>query len=196
MNKFRVAILASGSGTNAEKIMAYFQTRPTVEIALVLSNNALAMVHQRAASFNVPSVTFTREEFSDSVKFLAILHEHNITHIVLAGFLWLIPDYLIRDFPNRIINIHPALLPKYGGKGMYGSRVHQAVKDASERETGITIHLVNESYDEGEVLFQKKCKLEHHMSADQIAACVHKLEYEYYPKVIEKWITGSVSYPE
>jgi phosphoribosylglycinamide formyltransferase 1 len=196
MTNFRIAIFASGSGTNAEKIMAYFQSRPAIQVALVLSNNPQAIVHRRAETYNVPSVTFTREDYSDAQKFLGILEEHRVTHLVLAGFLWLIPDYLIQAYPNKIINIHPALLPKYGGKGMYGAKVHQAVKDAAERETGITIHLVNESYDEGEVLFQKKCRLEHHMSAEQIAACVHKLEYEYYPKVIEKWITGSVSYPE
>jgi phosphoribosylglycinamide formyltransferase-1 len=118
------------------------------------------------------------------------LKDYEVTHIVLAGFLWLIPDYLVRAFPNGIINIHPALLPKYGGKGMYGLKVHQAVKAAADKETGITIHLVNEHYDEGKILFQASCSLNGNQTAEEIAACVHKLEHEHYPRVIEKWIGG------
>jgi phosphoribosylglycinamide formyltransferase-1 len=117
-----------------------------------------------------------------------LLKEHSITHIVLAGFLLLIPSFLVRAYPNRIINIHPSLLPKFGGKGMYGMKVHEAVKTSLENETGITIHLVNERFDEGEIIFQQRCPVEKHFTPAEIAQCVQKLEYEYYPKVIEQWI--------
>ena len=120
------------------------------------------------------------------------LEDASVTHIVLAGFLWMIPGYLLEMFPDRIINIHPALLPKYGGKGMYGATVHKAVKAARDKETGITIHLVNEQYDEGRILFQARCPITEELSPDDIANCVHKLEHEHYPKVIEEWILKSV----
>jgi phosphoribosylglycinamide formyltransferase 1 len=188
MKKFRIAIMASGNGTNAGNIIRYFAGHKHIEVAMVLCNNPDAFVLQRAAEMNIPSRVFTRDELRSPEKFLAVLREKKITHIVLAGFLWLIPDYLVQAFPGRIVNIHPALLPKYGGKGMYGLKVHEAVKASAELETGITIHLVNEKYDEGKVLFQTACPLERAYSAEQIAACVHQLEYEHYPPVIEKWI--------
>lgn len=186
--KFSIAILASGNGSNAEEIIRYFKDHPVIDVALLLSNNPNAFALDRAKRLNVPAKTFTREEFKEPGVILQWLKKKDITHIVLAGFLWLIPDYLIKSYPGKIINIHPALLPKFGGKGMYGSKVHEAVKMAGEKETGITIHLVNENYDEGEVLFQGRCAIEDHYTPAHIAQCVQKLEYEHYPKVIEQWI--------
>ncbi len=189
--KKRIAIFASGSGSNAEKIIRHFTGHPTIEVAIVLSNKPDAYVLERAKKFSIPSQVFNREEFRDP-SFTDVLHKHRITHIVLAGFLWLIPDYLVKNYPDRIINIHPALLPKYGGKGMYGAKVHEAVKLAGETETGITIHLVNEHYDEGAILFQASCPIGPAYSPDEIANCVHALEYKHYPDVIEKWIKGEL----
>ena len=142
----------------------------------------------RGKNHSIKTVVFNRQEFNDGGAIKKALQDAGVTHIVLAGFLWLIPDYLLTSFPDRIINIHPALLPKYGGKGMYGSKVHEAVKASGDLETGITIHLVNSNYDEGKILFQGRCSLSNDQSPEEIAACVHKLEYEHYPPVIEKWI--------
>jgi phosphoribosylglycinamide formyltransferase 1 len=191
MRKQRIAIFASGSGSNAEKIIKHFTDHPSIEVALVLTNNPKAYVIERAKSLDVRSVIFSRDQFKDA-SFLKVLSDYEITHIVLAGFLWLIPDYLIQNYPDRIINIHPALLPKYGGKGMYGAKVHEAVKAAAESETGITIHLVNEHYDEGRTLFQASCRITSDYSPEQIAECVHALEHQYYPQVIEDWISGKL----
>lgn len=188
--KIRIAIMASGNGSNAEEIIKYFKNHPSISVGLLLSNNAAAYAIERASKLGVQSKVFTREAFRDKQDVLHWLQQFGITHIVLAGFLWLLPDYLIKAYPDKIINIHPALLPKFGGKGMYGLKVHQAVKDAGESETGITIHLVNERYDEGRILFQGQCKIEPHYSAEEIARCVQKLEYEHYSKVIEKWVLG------
>jgi phosphoribosylglycinamide formyltransferase 1 len=188
MSKFRIAIFASGSGTNAEAIIQYFQNHSAIEVPLILSNNPAAMVLERAQKYSIPTKIFSRQQFIESEIVFHWLQEYQITHIVLAGFLWLIPDYLINAYPGKMINIHPALLPKYGGKGMYGLKVHQAVKSAGEHETGITIHLVNPQYDEGKILFQTSCKIEEQHTPEEIAQCVHQLEYEHYPKVIEKWI--------
>lgn len=189
--KNRIAIFASGSGTNAEKIIQHFVGHPSIEVAAVLSNKPDAYVLERAKKFSIPSEVFNREQFRDP-SFTEILHKHKVTHVVLAGFLWLIPDYLVKNYPDRIVNIHPALLPKFGGKGMYGARVHEAVKLAGETQTGITIHLVNEHYDEGAILFQASCPVLANHSADEIASCVHDLEYKHYPDVIEKWIEGKL----
>ena len=186
--KSRIAILASGGGSNAEEIFNYFQQHPSIEVVLLLSNNPHARVLERARKFGIPSKVFSRQEFNESEVVLAWLNERHVTHIVLAGFLWLIPVYLIKAFPDRIINIHPALLPKFGGKGMYGLKVHEAVKQSGEKETGITIHLVNEKYDEGKVLFQAACNVDDNDTPDQIANKVHALEYASYSKVIENWI--------
>ena len=186
--KVRIAIFASGSGTNAEEIFTYFKNHPAIEIGLLLSNNTQAFALERARKFNIESKTFTRDEFKNPDVILKALHENQISHIVLAGFLWLIPEYLVAAYPNKIINIHPALLPKFGGKGMYGLKVHEAVKAAGEAETGITIHLVNNQYDEGKILFQAKCTVEKTYSPEKIQQCVQELEYEHYPKVIENWI--------
>jgi phosphoribosylglycinamide formyltransferase 1 len=186
--QYRIAIFASGNGSNAEAIIQYFKNHLTIKVALVLSNNPDAFVLERAKKSNIPAKSFSRDEYKQPGQVLEHLASENITHIVLAGFLWLVPDYLIKQFPDRIVNIHPALLPKFGGKGMYGNRVHEAVKLAGEKETGITIHLVNEHYDEGRVLFQKSCPVEPQHSAAEIAKCVLALEHEYYPRVIEDWI--------
>jgi phosphoribosylglycinamide formyltransferase-1 len=189
---FRIAIFASGNGTNAEAIMQYFQRHDLIDVAAILSNNEQAKVHDRAERFSVPSLTFAKTEFKDGSTILSYLKQHSVTHIVLAGFMWLVPSYLIRVYPDKIVNIHPALLPKYGGKGMFGMRVHEAVKANEETSSGITIHLVNEKYDEGKILLQKQCSISVGDSAADIANKVHALEYAWYPIQIEKWITHSL----
>ena len=195
MTKSRLAIFASGSGTNAEEIIRHFKQHDKTEVSLILSNNANAYVLERAKKFNVPTKVFTREQFTagttsrnGNIEVLQWLKEKDITHIVLAGFMWLMPENIIQQYPNKIINIHPALLPKFGGKGMYGHHVHEAVKAAGEKETGITIHLVNEKYDEGKILFQAACPVSTDDSPEDIANKVHALEHQHYPEQIEKWI--------
>lgn len=188
MKPHRIAIFASGSGTNAEEILAYFQYHPSIEVKVLLSNNPQAQALQRAERFKVKALTFNKAQFRDTYEVLAWLKDEKVTHIVLAGFMWLVPDYLIHAYPGKIINIHPALLPKFGGKGMYGKFVHEAVKAAGEVETGITIHEVNEHYDEGNIVFQATCGIEAADSVETIAQKVQKLEHIHYPKVIEQWI--------
>jgi phosphoribosylglycinamide formyltransferase-1 len=185
--KARIAIFASGSGSNAEQIIRYFAEHSRIEVVLILSNNPKAFVLERARSFGIPVKVFDRATFSDS-SFLALLEEFKVTHLVLAGFLWLIPEYLIKAFPNRIINIHPALLPNYGGKGMYGMKVHEAVKAAGDTKTGITIHYVNEKYDSGRIIFQDFCVVESSDTPEIIAEKVHALEHKSYPGIIENTI--------
>ncbi|MFC5624227.1 phosphoribosylglycinamide formyltransferase [Algoriphagus winogradskyi] len=180
----RLAILASGSGSNAEKIMEHFQNSKIAEIALVASNKSDAFVLERAKKFDVPTFTFSRKEMDAGV-LLEKLQEENIDWVILAGFLLKIPVELTRAFPDRMVNIHPALLPKYGGKGMYGSFVHEAVKAAGDTETGITIHLVNENYDEGRIVFQASTPLTSEDTPDSIAQKVHALEHKHFPEVIE-----------
>ncbi len=187
--KSRIAIFASGSGTNAEEILKRFQSHTSIEVVLLLSNNPQAYALERAKKFNIPTKVFNRTVFRESEEVLIWLHKRSVTHLVLAGFMWLVPNYLVKSHPHRIINIHPALLPKFGGKGMYGMHVHEAVKAAGEKETGITIHEVNERYDEGEILFQAKCEVSATDTPEQIAQKVHQLEYAHYPRVIEEWIT-------
>lgn len=189
MSNFRICIFASGSGTNAEAIIKYFQHHSSIKVELILSSNPTAAVLEKAKKANVESVVFTKSQFSESDEVVQLLQAHGITHLVLAGFLLLIPKNLIAAFPNKIINIHPALLPKFGGKGMYGLKVHEAVKKAGEKETGITIHEVNEKYDEGKILFQASCEVVPSDTPQQIAAKVQTLEHENYPRVVEKWIT-------
>ena len=189
--KIRLAIFASGSGTNAEAIIKYFQDHPRIQVAMLLSNNPNALALERAKKFNVPYKVFDKQQFSERGEVLHWLKESDATHIVLAGFLWLLPESLVGAFPDKIINIHPSLLPKYGGKGMYGMKVHEAVKAAGDHETGITIHLVNAHYDEGKTLFQASCKISPTDSPQEIAAKVYALEYANYPKTIEVWsLTG------
>jgi phosphoribosylglycinamide formyltransferase 1 len=184
----RIAIFASGSGTNAEEIMKYFQHNSSVNVVLLLSNNPEAYALERAKKFNVPSRVFNREQWKSTECVLEWLEEKKVTHIVLAGFLWLVPTILIKAFPGKIVNIHPALLPKHGGKGMYGMKVHEAVKTSGDTETGISIHVVNEHYDEGELLFQAKCPVVDSDTPATIAQKVHELEYKHFPSVIEQWL--------
>ena len=187
-SKFRIAIFASGSGTNAEEIFKYFGNHPSIEIALLLSSNPTAYALARASKYGVGTKVFTKPQLHADDEVLSWLKEANVSHIVLAGFLWLIPQNLIDAFPHHIVNIHPALLPKHGGKGMYGMKVHEAVKKCGERETGITIHEVNDRYDEGHILFQAKCKVLPSDTPEHIADKVHQLEHANYPRVIEQWI--------
>ena len=182
----RIAIFASGSGSNAENIVHYFSGSSEFQFPLIISNQTNAYIHKRAETLKIPSFTFTKEQFFDAKPVLELLTEYNIDAIVLAGFLLKIPTLLIQHFQDKIINIHPALLPKFGGKGMYGIKVHQAVKEAGEPETGITIHYVNENYDDGNILFQARCPISADDTAEMIAAKVHLLEHEYYPQIIEK----------
>lgn len=179
----RLAILASGSGSNAEKIMEYFQDSDKATIALVGSNNPEAFVLERAKKFDVPTFTFSRKEMDAGV-LLSKLEQEKIDWVILAGFLLKIPVELTRAFPDRMVNIHPALLPKYGGKGMYGMHVHEAVKAAGDKETGITIHLVNKNYDEGRIVFQASTALSDSDTPESIAEKVHALEHKHFPEVI------------
>ena len=180
----KIAILASGSGTNAEKIMEYFQNSSKGQVVLVASNKKDAFVLERAKKYQVPTYTFSKSELESGI-LSDQLQTLRVDLVVLAGFLLKIPDNLIQAFPNQIVNIHPALLPNYGGKGMYGAHVHQAVKDAGDAETGITIHLVNEHYDEGKIIFQAAVPVNPTDSPDDIANKVHQLEHKYFPNVIE-----------
>ncbi len=182
----RLALIASGSGTNAEAIMRHFERHPRISVALLLSNNPSAFALERAKRFGVATRVFSREDFKSEAA-LQWLKQAGITHIVLAGFLWLVPPAWLRAFPDRIANIHPSLLPKHGGKGMYGNKVHQAVIDAEDQETGITIHMVNERFDDGKILFQAKCPVTKSDTAETIANKVHALEYQHFPTVIENW---------
>lgn len=182
----RLAIFASGSGSNAQNIIDYFSNNKKAEVVLILSNKPTAYVIERAKSADVPYKVFNRDEFYQSLQILEWMREYRIDFIVLAGFLWLVPDYLVEAFPNRIVNIHPALLPKYGGKGMFGGHVHEAVIAHNETETGITIHYVNKRYDEGNIVFQASCPVLPGDTADDVASRVHQLEYEHFPKIIDK----------
>ena len=183
-----IAIFASGSGTNAENIITYFSTRNTAKVALVLSNRRDSFVLERAAKHNIRSVFFDRKEFYVTGKVLRYLLLYKIDFIVLAGFLWLIPENILNIYEKRIINIHPALLPKHGGKGMYGERVHEEVIAKHEKESGITIHYVNNHYDEGDIIFQARCAVTPEDTPDTLAAKVHALEYKHFPVVIEELI--------
>ena len=180
-----IAIFASGSGSNAENIADYFKGSTEIGVTLILSNKQDAYVHERAKKLGIPSFTFTKAEFADGTEILEILREYEIDFIVLAGFLLKASKSLLEAYPRRIVNIHPALLPKHGGKGMYGDRVHQAVLDAGETESGITIHYINEHYDEGSIIFQAICKVEPGDNSETLAARVHALEYAHFPCVIE-----------
>jgi len=190
--KFRIAIFASGSGTNAEAIIKCFKDHPLIKVELVLTNNPNALVLERAKKFAVPTKVFNREEFS-SDEVVSWLRGYGVTHIVLAGFLWLIPASLLKSYPNEIINIHPALLPKFGGKGMYGMKIHELIRSLNETETGITIHLINEKYDEGPILYQGRCEVASTDRPKDIANKVHQMEHANYPLVIEQWILGKLS---
>lgn len=186
MNIKRIAIFASGNGTNAQRIAEYFSNNKEVEISLILTNKSSAGVLSRAENMGIRAEVFNRDEFKEGQKVDVLLQELNVDLIVLAGFLWLIPNYLIQKYPNRIINIHPALLPKFGGKGMYGMNVHKAVIESGETQSGISIHNVNNKYDEGQIIFQAKFDISKGETPESLADKIHHLEYEHFPLVIEK----------
>lgn len=185
-----IAVFVSGSGTNCENIIRYFQDSEDIQVSLVLSNRSDAYALVRAHRLDVPTVVFSKAQFHDHDQLMSVMERYSIDFIVLAGFLLMAPPFLIAAYPHRIVNIHPALLPKYGGKGMYGHHVHEAVKAANERETGITIHYVSDQCDAGEIIFQAKTTLTSEDTPDDIAAKIHPLEQMYYPEVIEKVIHG------
>ena len=180
----RVVIFASGSGTNAENLIKFFHNRDNVSVIQVLTNNPHAKVLERAKKLNVSALSFNKIAFTQSNDVLSLLKANNPDLIVLAGFLWKFPEQILKAFPNKVINIHPALLPKYGGKGMYGKKIHKKVLESKDKETGITIHFVSEGYDSGEIIFQKKLKINEKDEASLIEKRIHNLEYEFYPKVI------------
>ncbi len=184
--KRNFAIFASGSGSNAENIINYFNNNENFNFSLIISNKADAFVHQRAKALGVPSVTFDKQSFDEGSMIVDYLQQHSIDAIILAGFLLKISPAIINAYPQKIINIHPALLPKYGGKGMYGDNVHKAVVANGDNETGITIHYVNENYDEGAIVFQAKCPVEPTDTYEMVASKVHALEYKHFPLEIEK----------
>lgn len=189
----QIALFASGSGTNVENIAKYFTNNPNIKVSLIVSNNPQAYVHKRASSLNIPSYSFSNDSFKDGNELIQLLVTYKIDYIVLAGFLLKIPEVLINRYPKKIINIHPALLPKHGGKGMYGDHVHKKVVEMGDIESGITIHYVNEKYDEGEIIFQESCVVEPGDSYEDVAKKVHALEYAHFPRVIENVILGQLS---
>jgi len=181
----RIAILASGTGSNARKIVEHLKDNQYIEVALIASNRKNAGVLDMASDNGIATQVITRADFYDSDTFLSELQTANIDWVILAGFLWLVPANLIQAFPNRIVNIHPALLPAYGGKGMYGMNVHRAVKENKDIVSGMTIHLVNEKYDDGAIVFQGRTDIDAEDTAEDIAAKVLELEHQYYPTVVE-----------
>ena len=181
----KIAIFASGSGSNAENIIQYFAQKPQFCVKSVFCNVPDAYVLERAKKYRIPTFVFNREEFRNPDKVFRQLQEQEIDFIVLAGFLWLMPSFITAAWPNKIVNIHPALLPAYGGKGMYGHHVHEAVIAAGEKESGITIHYVNDHYDQGAIIFQAKCPVLPTDTPDDLAARVHELEYRHFPRVFE-----------
>ena len=187
----RLAILGSGNGTNAQQISEYFAGRTDVEVACIIYNKKDAYIAQRAKNLGIESHYFGRSDFFQNGNVLKYLAEKKVDWVILAGFLWLVPEDMLAAYPNRIINIHPALLPKYGGKGMYGHHVHEAVVAAGEHESGITIHIVDQHYDRGTTLFQARCTVTPDDTPDTLAAKIHLLEKEHFPRVIDETITRS-----
>lgn len=187
-NSPRIAVFASGSGSNAQRISEYFTGSGMAEISVIYTNNPDAYVLERAKILGIPSVLFNRDTFYNTPSVLNDLKRREIDWIVLAGFLWLVPGYILQAFPDKIINIHPALLPAYGGKGMYGMKVHEAVIGSGDKQSGITIHYVNEHYDEGDIIFQARCTVDDKDTPEMLAAKIHELEYEHYPRVIKELI--------
>ena len=183
-----IAILASGSGTNAENIIKYFSKNSQIKIRCVITNKNDALVLDRAKKFNIPSICFQKKDFDTPDLILKYLSDQAIDFIVLAGFLLKIPEAIISHYPTKIINIHPALLPKYGGKGMYGDNVHKAVIENKETQSGITIHYVNSEYDEGVIIFQATCSIEKSDTYETLASKIHELEYKYFPQIIKETI--------
>ncbi|RYG51629.1 MAG: phosphoribosylglycinamide formyltransferase [Chitinophagaceae bacterium] len=185
-----IAVFASGTGSNAKKIIEHFKNSPVARVALIVCNKAGAGVINIAGENGVPVLMIEKEQFFHGDAYVPQLLEKQITFIVLAGFLWKIPSKLIESYPEKIINIHPALLPKYGGKGMYGNRVHEAVIEAGDAESGISIHFVNEVYDEGRIIFQVSCPVTKDDNPESLAAKIHALEHAHFPLIIEQLLSG------
>ena len=181
-----IAIFASGEGTNAQHIIDYFKNSTAIKVSLVVSNKSTANVLNRAKESNIPALIITKEDFYESDKTIEQLTHYTIDVLILAGFLWMIPESLIKAFPDKIINIHPALLPKFGGKGMYGMNVHKAVIDSKEKESGITIHYVNEKYDEGKLIFQHTCVVCENETPESLAQKIQRMEHVFFPREIER----------
>lgn len=184
----RLAIFASGNGSNAQRITEYFSGHSEIKVDSIVYNVKDAFVAERAKSLNIPAHYFGRKDFYENGNVINFLREHQIDWVILAGFLWLVPQDILTEFHHRVINIHPALLPKYGGKGMYGNHVHEAVITNKETESGITIHLVDEEYDKGEFLFQARCEVLPTDDANSLAEKIHGLEFQHFPIVIEKTV--------
>ena len=189
----RIAVFASGSGSNAQRIAEYFAGTGLLEISAIYCNNPEAYVLERTKLLGIPFLLFDRDKFYNTNLVINDLKSRGTDWIVLAGFLWLIPEPILKAFPGRIINIHPALLPAYGGKGMYGMKVHEAVMASGDKQSGITIHHVNELYDEGDIIFQATCQIQPGDTPEMLAAKIHELEYEYFPAVIRKLVSGGGS---
>ncbi|MGB3467027.1 MAG: phosphoribosylglycinamide formyltransferase [Cyclobacteriaceae bacterium] len=190
MKKYNLAIMASGNGSNAENLIRFFKDSDEINVGFVLSNKKSAYVIERAKNHKVPHQVFNRAQLieNESEYVVSILEKHQIDYLILAGFLLKIPQAVIDRFPDKIINIHPSLLPEYGGKGMFGAHVHEAVIAAKEKVSGITIHLVNKEYDKGKILFQAKCKIDAEDSPEDLARKIHQLEYRHFPEVIQDYI--------
>ncbi|MBQ5889096.1 MAG: phosphoribosylglycinamide formyltransferase [Bacteroidaceae bacterium] len=186
----KIAILASGSGSNAENIANYFKGSDYAQVSFIIANNPQAYVLERAKKLGIEAAVVSKAEFMEADGVIEMLKERDIDFVVLAGFLLLVPQKLITAYPGKIVNIHPALLPKHGGKGMYGDRVHKAVVECGDTESGITIHLIDEQYDKGTTFFQAKCPVLPTDTPDDVAAKVHALEYEHFPHVIEEILHG------
>ncbi len=185
----KIAIFASGSGTNAENIATFYSSKSHAKVQMVLTNNKNAGVIERMKPFGIPVLYYSNVDFREGSPIVSILQENDIDFIVLAGFMNMISTPVLTAYPNRIINIHPALLPKYGGKGMYGMYVHEAVVKTGEQNSGITIHHVNEHYDEGQIIFQATCPVLPEDTPDELAQRIHQLEYEHFPQVIDDCLT-------
>lgn len=185
-----IAVFASGEGSNAQHLINYFKPHPNIRVSLIVTNNPKANVAERAKEAGIPCLMINKMQFLESTQLLDKLHKHKIDLIALAGFLWLLPPLLIKKYPDKILNIHPALLPKYGGKGMYGSAVHKAVIANKEAYSGISIHYVNEKYDEGQLLLQVRCEVGASDTAESLTDKIHQLEHANYAPVIEKLLCG------
>lgn len=185
----RIAVFASGAGSNAARIIEYFKNHEKIVVALIVCNNAAAGVLQIAAREKMPSLLIEKEQFFRGDGYVPVLKSHHIDFIVLAGFLWKIPSTLLSAYPNSIINIHPALLPKYGGKGMYGLNVHAAVLASGDKASGITIHYVDEHYDNGDIIFQDTCDVLPSDTPESLAEKIHKLEHKHFPRVIDQVVS-------
>lgn len=191
MSTTNIAVFASGNGTNAENLIKHFSENKTIRITLVISNKVDAGIHERVKKYGVESLTFNKAFFFDGRELIMLLDDKQIEYIILAGFLLKLPENLVTRFKKRILNIHPSLLPNFGGLGMYGMNVHKAVIDSGVSESGITIHLVDGDYDTGVILFQKGCKIEDNDTPESLAIKIHNLEYEYFPEVVENFISNN-----